>query len=504
MKLENCFKILIILLTIPALGCAQSLKTDRQPAVVGSFYPSDPVQLKTQLAGYFKVADGQKPYGNVAALIAPHAGYVFSGQIAALAYAKIDPEKEYKTVFLIGTSHHVLLNGASVYNRGRFVTPLGAVEIDTSVANELIRGNKLFEFIPEAQDKEHSLEVQIPFLQFRLKNPFRIVPVVVGTQSEATCKKLAETLKPYFTDDNLFVVSSDFSHYPDYNNALIVDKNTGEAITENSPSKFVNAMRKNISLNIPDLATSCCGWSSVLTLLDITNERKDIRVNHLGYANSGDTQYGDKKRVVGYHAFTFTRGGSEEPTGFSLSLNDKKQLLALARQTIESYLQNKTYPDPQNIQVGANLLFPCGAFVTLNRNGNLRGCIGRFISEEPLYKVVQQMAVAAAFNDSRFQPVGKSEMPEIELEISVLTPLKKITNIREFELGKQGIYMVKGNRSGTFLPQVAEQTGWNKEEFLGHCARDKAGIGWDGWREADLYTYEALVFSEKELASSKK
>jgi AmmeMemoRadiSam system protein B/AmmeMemoRadiSam system protein A len=489
---------------MPVAGYGQLHQNDRQPAVAGSFYPSDPGQLISQLAGFFKVAGEQKPYENINAIIVPHAGYVFSGQIAALAYARLDPDKNYKTVFLIGTSHHALLNGASVYNRGRFITPLGAVEIDTTVANDILSKNKLFEFVPTAHEKEHSLEVQLPLLQYRLKKSFKIVPIVVGTQSETTCKKLAETLKPYFSDENLFVISSDFSHYPDYNNALIVDKNTGDAIVENSPSKFTGAIRKNTSLNLPDLATSCCGWSSVLTLLNITSDIKDVRVNHLGYANSGDTPYGDKKRVVGYHAFAFVKGGSENASGFSLTVTDKKQLLAIARQTIDSYLRDKTYPDFTGEQISANLLFPCGAFVTLNKNDDLRGCIGRFISDEPLYKVVEQMAVAAAFRDTRFQPVAKNEMPEIEVEISVLTPLKKINHINEFELGKQGIYIVKGTRSGTFLPQVAEQTGWSKEDFLGHCARDKAGIGWDGWKDADLYTYEALVFSEKDFSPSEK
>lgn len=490
------------LFVIPVACHSQVNKTktgDRQPVVAGTYYPSDPVQLKNQLVGFFKVAGEPESFGNVAAIIAPHAGYVFSGQVASLAYARLDPDKKYQTVFIIGTSHHLLLDGASVYNRGHFITPFGAVEVDTAIANEIIRNNKLFEFVPDAHDKEHSLEVQLPFLQFRLKNKFKIVPIVIGTQSDKTCKKLAETLKPYLTDENFFVVSSDFSHYPDYNNALIVDKNTGEAIAENSPTKFVGAIRKNISLNIPGLSTSCCGWSSVLTLLNITSEANNISAQHLGYTNSGDTQYGDKNKVVGYHAFVFTRNTPEKATGFSLSNSEKKQLLEVARHTIRSYLEEGGIPYLNPSQFSDNLQTPCGAFVTLNKNGNLRGCIGRFMATEPLYKIVQQMAIAAAFQDARFQPVVEDELEDLEVEISVLTPLKRIKSIKEFELGKHGIYMAKGNRSGTFLPQVAEDTGWTAEEFLGHCARDKAGIGWDGWKDADLYTYEALVFSEKEI-----
>jgi AmmeMemoRadiSam system protein A len=137
----------------------------------------------------------------------------------------------------------------------------------------------------------------------------------------------------------------------------------------------------------------------------------------------------------------------------------------------------------------------CGAFVTLNKNHRLRGCIGRFDATEPLYQVVQQMAVASATQDSRFTPVTKDEMQEIEVEISVLTPMTPIQSIDEIVLGKHGICIKKGNRTGTFLPQVATETGWTLEEFLGHCSRDKAGLGWDGWKEAEIFIYEALVFS---------
>jgi hypothetical protein len=140
---------------------------------------------------------------------------------------------------------------------------------------------------------------------------------------------------------------------------------------------------------------------------------------------------------------------------------------------------------------------PCGAFVTLKKYGNLRGCIGRFDASEPLYQVVQEMAIASSTQDYRFSPVELKEIPELEIEISVLTPMRHISSIDEIELGKHGIYIKKGNRSGTFLPQVATETGWTKEEFLGHCAQDKAGIGWNEWKDAEVYVYEALVFGEE-------
>ena len=477
----------------------------RQPVVAGSFYPAGAQQLTTDLASYFDAAQDKTIDKNISALIVPHAGYVFSGEVAASAYAKLDPEKEYSRVFVIGTSHHVLLNGASINTRSDYQTPLGVVTVDTGLANQLIGQNKFFRYTPGAHDREHSIEVQLPFLLYRLKKPFKLVPIIIGTQSEETIRDIAEALKPHFTPDNLFVISTDFSHYPAYADAVKNDKITGDAIQTNSPEKFSEAITANSRKNIPGLATSCCAWSSVLTLLDITSQIPGIKISHILYKNSGDSSYGGKNEVVGYHSFVFTHEKTASASGqFLLAPGEKKLLLEIARENIESRLDHHPLPILEERQLPAALKTPCGAFVTLHKNGDLRGCIGRFIATEPLYQVVQEMAQAAAFDDDRFDPVNKTEMKEIEIEISVLTPLKRIHSADELELGKHGIYMIKGNRGGTFLPQVATETGWNREEFLGHCARDKAGIGWDGWKDAELYTYEALVFSEKELSTSKK
>lgn len=491
------------LLSIPFFSSGQNAEESvpcREPAVAGAFYSSDPLELKAQLATFFKNVENGTEGQDVAAVIAPHAGYVFSGEVAASAYAQLDPENTYDHIFLLGTSHHTYLSGASIYNQGNYKTPLGVVDVDLPLVNELIKQYSFFDYVEEAHEKEHSLEVQLPFLQYRLHKPFKIVPIIIGTRSASTCQKIADALKPYFNSRNLFVISSDFSHYPDYEGAQKADSATGAAIASNSPATFLKAIEENESKRIHGLATSACGWSSILTLLDMSSTIAGMQVNDVRYQNSGDSPYGDKYRVVGYHAFAFIRP-QKAPDSEEMSLTNQEKLILLqiARQSIEEKLGMKSQSKVDESNLPSVLKVPCGAFVTLHKKDKLRGCIGHLQSDKPLYQTVQEMAWAAALLDSRFDAVDPDEMDDLDIEISVLTPLKRIHSIDQFVLGRDGIFMVKDGHRGTLLPQVAEKTHWTKIEFLEECASRKAGIGKNGWRDAELYTYQAIVFSEQEI-----
>jgi MEMO1 family protein len=474
----------------------------REPVVAGQFYPGDPDELRTELGRFFATAAKRKSEENVLAVIAPHAGYVFSGGVAASSYNQLDSSKQYKTIFIIGSSHRVAFDGASIYIQGNFKTPLGIIPVDFELANKLLAGNKCFNTRTDAQLYEHSLEVQLPFLQYKLKNPFKIVPIVIAAQNKETCKSIAAALKPYFTDENLFVISTDFSHYPSYDDAVVNDKLTAGSILSNNPRELIRTLDENEQRGVDNLATSLCGWTSVLTLMYITENMEGIHYHSVEYKNSGDAKgYGDKYRVVGYYSISVTghAGIKDEADQSDESLftpRDKRQLLSLARKTIDNYVRIGEIYQPDVSGFSLAVTSPSGAFVTLHKDGRLRGCIGRFDASMPLYKVVQEMAIAAATQDSRFSPVTPDEVSAIDIEISVLTPLKKIKSIDDIVLGKHGVYIKKGFRSGTFLPQVAHETKWTLEEFLGHCAQDKAGIGWDGWKDAEIYTYEAIIFSE--------
>ncbi len=502
--METLFKNIIKILTfliIPILILPINVvsQVDRQPAVAGQFYPSDAKELKLMLNQLFSNAVRAKTHKNISAIISPHAGYVYSGEVAASAFNQLKQNVVYENIFLIGSSHHVYFEGGSIYRNGDFITPLGKVKINKLIADELIKKYDFFYDREDAHRFEHSIEVQIPFLQYHLSKEFKIVPIVLGTQSPSMCKKIAEALKPYLNEKNLFVISTDFSHYPSYEDAKIVDKATIDAVISKSPDKLLKVLDDNQEKGIKNLSTSLCGWSSVLVLLYMLENEKDIIGEFVQYKNSGDVKFGDKNRVVGYSAITFTRREKMNKEDFNLNNEEKKKLLNISRETLEMFVKENKIPDVNENELTENLKQNCGAFVTLYLNKQLRGCIGRFEANEPLYQVVQQMTVASASEDYRFYPVAEDELKYIDIEISVLTPLKKINSIDEIQLGKNGIYIKKGFRSGTFLPKVATETGWTKEEFLGHCAQDKAGIGWDGWKDAELYTYEALVFSEKEF-----
>jgi AmmeMemoRadiSam system protein B/AmmeMemoRadiSam system protein A len=490
--------LLLLLLLLGVSVCnSQNRSEDRQPAVAGQFYPGRPDELRRMLDDLFSKAVARKNLSNVVAIIVPHAGYVYSGEVAASGFNQIDPDRTYDNVFILGPSHHVGFEGAAVYCSGNFITPLGTVEVNRELGEELIKRYTMFTRRTDAHAYEHSIEVESPFLQYQLKKHFRIVPIVLGANSPETCREIGGALKPFLNEKNLFVISTDFSHYPKYEDAVTVDKATAEAIMSNLPNNLIHTLRRYRQSGIPNLATCLCGESGVLTLLYMTSPGAEVTYRPIQYKNSGDVPVGDKEHVVGYYAIAITKQTKPGKTSFELDTKEKTALLAIARRTVEHYIRTRSVPEVDPATLSSALKTPCGAFVTLNKRGVLRGCIGRFDADEPLYKVVQEMAVASATQDYRFKPVEEGEVRDLKIEISVLTPMRKISSIDEFQLGKHGIYMRKGARGGTFLPQVAQETGWTKEEFLGHCAQDKAGIGWEGWKDADLYVYEALVFGEK-------
>ena len=449
------------------------------------FYTGDARELSEEVDSLLALHRNDAKYNNVAAVIVPHAGYYFSGNVAASAYMAIDAKKQYKRIFLLGPSHHEWLDGASVNTEADYyATPLGNVKVDHETAVFLTNTNRtnntnnfsntdgmdsVFRYRPEAHDREHCLEVQLPFLQRMFKEVPPIVPIVISTNDYDKLKRLSHVLKPYFTDENLFVISSDFSHYPSYEDAYEVDAKTGKAVESGDVEEFIATINANARSGKRNLHTSACGEFAIITLMLMLDGQYEVK--HLMYQNSG------------------------ENTDFVLSDDDKKALKDIAFNSIRDSINGKSVSVRESLlQKYPMLNKKCGAFVSLHKHGHLRGCIGHFGEDYPLHEIVAEMARAAAFEDPRFMPVTRDELNDLDIEISVLTPMRRIQSLDEFELHRHGIYIKKGYRSGTFLPQVADEVNWTKEEFVGHCSQDKAGLGWDGWRDAELYVYEAIVF----------
>ncbi len=492
-------------------GCqAQTTSEDvniRKAQFADKFYPVDKTELTNQIKAFFN-KDNPHKKGTVRGLVVPHAGYVFSGSVAATAYQQIDKNRNIQNVFILAPAHRVRVENASVFTGDAYQTPLGNVDVNTEIAKKLTESS-LFSYKKDAHIQEHSIEVQLPFLQYHLENDFKIVPILINTNNRSQLNNIADALERYYTKDNLFVISTDFSHYPPHEEACDVDSLTAKAITTGNADNLYNQVSKNAGSGIKNLQTSLCGYSPMMVMLYLV-ESKGHAVELLEYKNSSQSQYGDKNRVVGYWAMQITdnnnSGNHSNPTndtgGYNLNHNEKKTLLELARYTLEERLKNDLLPEINPDTFPANLQRKLGCFVTLNKNDKLRGCIGNFKSNDPLVNTVQQMAVSAALYDNRFSAVTFEELDDIDIEISILTPLKPIESIDKFELRKHGIYIKKGRNSGTYLPQVAEGRDWTKEEFISHCSQYKAGIGAEGWKNADLFTYEAIVFTESEILNN--
>lgn len=495
--------LLLVSILIAMQTYSQPRSADRQPVAAGRFYSANKETLTNDLSKMFGACVKPASRLKVRAIISPHAGYIYSGRIAASAFSEIDRDATYKNIFVIGSSHIMAFDGASVYDAGDYLTPLGRVVVNKEIASKLKNENKLFDFTTTAHLQEHSLEVQMPFIQYHFTKEIPVIPVIIATNNIQTIKKMAEILKPYFTPDNLFVISSDFSHYPSYKTATEVDNATAEAIISGSPQKFIEVLRKNEQIDDPGLVTSMCGWTSGLLLLYLAEGDHNLEFRKVDYCNSGDSQYGSKDEVVGYNAIILTEKESRSQSTKHLSdeirfsSSERDQLITLARENIRSLLFTNKRTTVNTEKLPEIFKKPLGAFVTLKIHGTLRGCIGRFISSEPLYQVVLESSESSAFEDPRFSPLTKDELPESDIEITVLGPLKKINNINEIVLGRHGIYITKDNMSGTMLPQVAIENHWTVEQFLGYTSRDKAGIGWDGWKNADIYIYEGIVLEER-------
>jgi len=475
----------------------------RQPAVAGAFYPGDSLELArmvTEMLTHSKItAPRVKPTG----MISPHAGYVYSGPVAAAGYKQLKGYK-YSTVVVVAPSHREYFNHAAVYCKGGYRTPLGIVKVDSGLADrivnaaegELVKCSESGHSHNQMQMGEHSLEVQIPFLQVVLGN-FKLVPIVMGDQNVACCNVLARALVETVgaRDDVLLVASSDLSHFHTYDEANRIDGKLISYVEKFDYQGLLSALARS--------EVEACGGVPILAVMKACEKLGAGKARIVAHANSGDMT-GEKNSVVGYLSALFYKtdllekeaehsSNSGGPMG--LSESEKEYLLKLARQSIVNAVRGEQAPVPE--MSTPVLAENRGAFVTIKKRGELRGCIGYIVAVKPLAETVCEMAQAAALRDPRFSPVSKDELDELELEISVLTPIQEVKDVNAIEVGKDGLIIKRGHFQGLLLPQVATEYGWDRETFLAQTCR-KAGLPPDAWKQEDteISSFRAEVFGE--------
>ena len=466
----------------------------RKPVVAGSFYPAGTNELSANIQKYLNNAKGVTENDEIFGLISPHAGYVFSGIVAAQGYKQIIG-RDYDCVIVISPSHHEYFNFSSVMESGSYQTPLGTITIDKKMAKKIATGKKSIKlstsghFQSHLARQEHSLEVQLPLLQKTLGD-FNFVPIVMGDQSLKACNELSDAIYKAAKDKKILIIaSSDLSHFHPYQEAKKIDENCVAIIENYDSQKLLQQLESG--------KVEACGGAPIVTMLKATKRMGADKIKILMYANSGDT-YGDRSSVVGYMSAVAVRKKPDQIDGeikSYYSKAEKDELLHIARVTIENSV--KGLPVPEFKVKYEKLVEKRGAFVTLNKFGQLRGCIGFTQPAYPLYQTVGYVARSAALEDPRFPPVNVRELKQLHLEISVLTLPGKITDINKIQVGKHGIIIKQGLKQGLLLPQVAVDYNWDRITFLEQSCL-KAGLKKNDWKNpsTEIFIFSADIFGE--------
>ncbi len=478
---------------------AKRVKNAYPPQVAGAFYTDNGPALRKQVEGFLAAADPKANLSNrdIVGILTPHAGFRYSGPVAGVAYRAVQG-RDYRTVVVVALAHRRSARIASVLDRPAYDTPLGSLKINHRLVRQLLeKHGDVFESNERVFSGEHSLEVQLPFIQVALPKA-NIVPIIIAMHDETVVAKVASALFEVFgkRGDVLFALSSDLSHYFPYEEAKKYDTETLKLIEDWKLDKW---------REIGPSKRGMCGYVPTLTFIRMFEKYKASarKVTRLAYKNSGDTS-GDRTRgVVGYGALAFSlemgmrdEKGSEKDFG-PFTKTDRQYLMTLAKKAVAKAAKGESFT-PET--PASKLLADQGAaFVTLKKDGHLRGCIGHVMARVPLFKCVADVARSATIHDSRFNPVTPEELENLSYEISVLTAPEPITP-EAVVVGVHGLIMSRGGRSGLLLPQVPVEWNWEREEFLEHTCR-KAGLPRGCYKDpaTKLESFKAIVFGEDDL-----
>jgi AmmeMemoRadiSam system protein B/AmmeMemoRadiSam system protein A len=493
--------LLAALLAIAPLPRAQAAGAQkvRQAGVAGSFYPADPKALTAMIDDLLAHATPPPVHDPILAVVAPHAGYQYTGPVAAATFAELKGRK-FSRVVVIGPTHYVAFDFTSVYDGDAYATPLGTVPVDKIFARQLVKLDPTLQLSGMGQDAtpagaEHSIEVELPWLQRVLGN-FQLVPIVMGDQSYESSRALGVALSKLIQNEKtggntLIVASSDLSHYHTYDEAETIDHKTLGALA----AWDYFSMSRNFQARIWE----ACGGAPIVAAMIAAERMGANQAMVLKYANSGDTS-ADRTRVVGYSADLFVKAPNAKvvEAPFSLNDHDKNELLTLARKSVEMAVAEHKQYEPEANSLSDALNQDRGAFVTLRESGELRGCIGYTSATKPLYRTVRETATLAALRDSRFRPVEASELSKLDYEISVLSPLRRVLDVQQIQIGRDGLLMKNGENEGLFLPQVPVEQKWGLQKYLQELCVEKANMPSNCWQDpnTDIFRFTAVVFGE--------
>ncbi len=497
MKRAGAFMLAALLLArLPA--AAGNLR--RPPAVAGTFYPADPSKLEDLVRKDLAAAPKPKLDGTLAALLVPHAGLEFSGPTAAKSFQSVN-RGDYDEILVIGTGHYKAIPGAALYP-GDYGTPEGYFPYGEALAKRLMKASSLIVPDPEAHAREHSIEVELPFLQERL-GQIPLVGLLMNTDDLETAKTVGAVVAKALRETKrrvLIVASSDQSHYPPAAFDDAVDRTTLRALETLRPDYFWLASDLWTRQGVPHLAVAYCGQAAVTAVMAAASALGTDRVRILGHANSFTALPAvGTERVVGYAAAAFVKTGKRSPPPWpfeELDLKEKSTLLRAARESLEKQALSGAAPSAQMPADNPLFNLPAASFVTLTEKGALRGCIGSLKPREPLLLSVIHNAALAGSQDPRFTPVQPSELPRIDLEISILSLPRRVMDAGQVHRGEGVILSAAGN-SGVFLPQVWDKLP-QKEAFLGELCVEKAGLARDCWKDPKtrIETFAVTAFSE--------
>lgn len=462
----------------------------RKTAVAGSFYPGDKSTLQKQVAQLLNQAEKRDVGGTIIGLVVPHAGYVYSAATAARGFKQVEGMQP-ELVVVLAPSHRDPFDGATVYSGDGYETPLGRCYIDKNVAESLVIASKFVVFSEQGHRAEHSLEVELPFIKTLFPDA-RILPIVVGRVDWDMCRDIGAALAQSVAGKKvLLVASSDLYHGESYEDCKRISSRTLDALAHLDPQAFFAGLRKG--------EYSACGGAPAAIMEVAAKNLGANRGQVLYQTNSADVTGRNDSYVVGYGTvviYQAAEGKSTKQEFPPLPPDVQKEIIKIARAAIEGYFEGKRVLYPE--KYSPLLAEKRGVFVTLTRDGRLRGCIGHHLGDKPLYQLVPEMACAAAFSDPRFPPLERDELKRTKIKVSVyLTNVYPIASLDEFELGVHGIIMQKDGRAATFLPEVPIEAGWKtvEEEMRNLCY--KAGLELDAWKNgASFWVYKTQVFDE--------